>query len=443
MLNRLGDRYGEALVRRLTENIALSPDLVAEIVERADGVPLFVEELTKAVVESADSDVRVAAGSASMMAHSVPATLHASLMARLDRLGPTAREVAQIGAVLGREFSYELIDLVARRPETELRAALDQLGDAELLHCRGAAPLSTYLFKHALVQDASYSTLLHGRRQELHARVSATLEAHFADLVERQPELLAQHLTSAGDAERGADQWLKAGRLAAGRFAYFEAIAHFERGIGVLQGQPETTRDGSELALQMALGLCVFTAKGATDAKPHYTRALALAESRGEPHQQFEALFGVWQSTFSISGPVSRPFSERLLRMAEQVGDDGSRLQAHHSVWSTSWLCGEPAKTRVHADAGRRLYNPGHHASHRLIMEATIPVSAPVTLAPLPNGWSDIRRGRWRVSPMLWRWPSVSRTHSPCLLLFALPRWFSSIAASPSGPRGNSKPPKI
>jgi predicted ATPase len=302
------------------------------------------------------------------MTLSLPATLHTSLMARLDRLGPTAREVAQVGAVLGREFVYGLIEPVAQLPENELQATLGQLRDAELLFCRGTAPHSTYLFKHALVQDVAYSTLLRVRRQELHARVAAALEVHFADLVERQPELLAHHLTAAGDAEHAADQWLKAGRLAAARLAYLEAIAHFERGLTVLEVLPEgPVRDGLELALQLALGLCVFTAKGATEAKSRYMRALALAESRGEPKQQFEALFGVWQSTFSIGGPVSKPFSEQLLQMAEQVDDDGSRLQAHHSVWSTSWLCGEPAKTRSHADAGRRLYDPGRHASHRLV----------------------------------------------------------------------------
>src|SRR4051812_22549278 len=156
-LNRLGNRDGEALVRRLTGNDGLSPEIVAEIVERADGVPLFVEELTKAVLENASHENRVAAVLAATLprALSVPATLYTSLMARLDRLGPAAREVAQLGAVLGREFSYELIGPVAGRSEKALQAALGQLGDAELLFCRGTAPHSTYLFKHALVQDAA------------------------------------------------------------------------------------------------------------------------------------------------------------------------------------------------------------------------------------------------------------------------------------------------
>src|SRR5712692_1428275 len=191
-LNRLDERDGEALVQTLAGNAALTADIIAEIVERTDGVPLFVEELTKAVLEGAGQGDQVAAvlGTASLAALSVPATLHASLMARLDRLGPAAKEIAQIGAVLGREFTYELMDHVAARPDLDV--ALGQLGDAGLLFCRGVPPQSSYLFKHALVQDAAYSTLLRGRRQELHARVAAVLEQHFADLAERQPELLAQ-----------------------------------------------------------------------------------------------------------------------------------------------------------------------------------------------------------------------------------------------------------
>ena len=238
-----------------------------------------------------------------------------------------------------------------------------------LLFCRGTAPHASYLFKHALVQDAAYSTLLRGRRQELHARVAAALEEHFADLVERQPELLAHHLTAAGDTERAVDQWLKAGRHAAARLAYLEAIAHFERGLGLLHSLPESpVRNGREIELQLALGLCLFTAKGAVEAKPPYMRALELAERSGEPQQRFEALYGVWQSTM-VSGGIAAasPLSERLLRMAEREGDDGLRLQAHHSGWSTWCYAGDPAKTREHADAGRLLYDPEKHASHRFV----------------------------------------------------------------------------
>jgi class 3 adenylate cyclase/tetratricopeptide (TPR) repeat protein len=370
-LSRLGERDGEALVHKLAGDAALAAEIVSEIVERTDGVPLFVEELTKAVLENAGQRDRVTAvlGAASHAAQSVPPTLHASLMARLDRLGPVPKETAQIGAVLGREFSYELIEPVAQRPEWELQAALGQLVDAGLLFCRGAPPHAAYLFKHALVQDAAYETLLRGRRQELHGRVSAALETHFADLVERHPELLAHHLTAAGDTERAAHQWLKAGQHAAKQSAYLEAIAHLERGLGLLHSLPESPdRDGCEIDLQLALAGCLLTAKGAAAAKLAYMRAFDLAESSGSPQQRFDALYGVWQSTNMAGGSAAAsPLSARLLSITEQEADDGLRLQAHHSAWATWAFAGDPAKTREHTDAGRLLYDPEKHAYHRFV----------------------------------------------------------------------------
>jgi class 3 adenylate cyclase/tetratricopeptide (TPR) repeat protein len=370
-LSRLAERESEALVHKLAGKAALTAEIVAEIVERTDGVPLFVEELTKAVLESAAQSDQVTAvlGGASHAAHSVPATLHASLMARLDRLGRLPKEIAQIGAVLGREFSYELIEPVARRSERELRAALGQLSNAGLLFCRGTAPHASYLFKHALVQDAAYGTLLRRRRQELHGRVATALETHFADLVQRQPELLAHHLTAAGDTKRAAQQWLKAGRHAAAQSAYLEAIAHLERGLGLLHSLPESPdRDRCDIDLQLALAVCLLTAKGPAAAKLPYMRAFQLAESGGSPQQRFDALYGVWQSTNMSGGSAAaRPLSARLLSMTEQEGDDGLRLQAHHSAWATLAFAGDPAQTRHHTDAGRLLYNPEKHASHRFV----------------------------------------------------------------------------
>ena len=231
-LARLGERDGEALVQKLAGNTALAADIVAEIVERTDGVPLFVEELTKAVLESAAQGDRVVAvlATTSLAALSVPATLHASLMARLDRLGPAAKEIAQIGAVLGREFAYELIEPVAQRSAAELQAALDQLGEAGLLFCRGTAPHSSYLFKHALVQDAAYSTLLRGRRQELHARVADTLErARVIDRAAVRPEILAYHLAQTASTDRAVAYLREAAQVAAERWANAEAVQHLSR----------------------------------------------------------------------------------------------------------------------------------------------------------------------------------------------------------------------
>jgi len=366
-LNRLAGAEGAKLVEELSGDVGLSREVVDEIVERADGVPLFVEELTKAVLESADGDVMSAASPSP--AASIPATLHASLIARLDRLGPLAREVGQIGAVIGREFGYELIDAVTEKPAAELRGGLDRLAEAGLLFCRGVAPHSSYLFKHALVQDAAYGTLLRARRQELHARTAAVLERDFSDLIERQPELLAHHLTAAGDTARAVEQWLKAGRHAAARTTHLEAIGHFDRGLAVLASLPQgPARDMREIELQLARGLAYFTAKGlvAAEAAGAYARARELAETRGEARQLFTAIYGLWQSASGSGTAVEcTRLSNRLQQLAVAAGDDDLRLQAHHSAWATYLFAGVPAAASEHAEAGRQLYDPELHRSHR------------------------------------------------------------------------------
>jgi len=365
-LNRLSEREGSALVERLAGNAGLSSESVGEIVQRADGVPLFVEELTKAVLETGDRAAALAASPSSTLA--IPATLHASLIARLDRLGPVAKEVGQVGAVIGREFGYDLIEQVAQRPAAELGAGLDRLAEAGLLFSRGVPPQSSYLFKHALVQDAAYSTLLRARRQQLHARVATVLEQDFADLVERQPEILAYHLTAASDAERAVDQWLKAGQHAATRLAHFEAIRHFDRGLATLAALPEgPARDGREIELQLARGLSLFTVEGyiSVAAAQAYARARELAERRGDASQLFTAVFGLWiSSTGSGNFLDCRRLSDRLLRLTADTADDGLRLQAHHSVWTTCLYAGDPAAAREHCEAGRRLYDPERHRLH-------------------------------------------------------------------------------
>jgi predicted ATPase len=365
-LNRLGRRDGAALVERLAGNVGLSREIVGEIVERADGVPLFVEELTKAVLESGDRNAILAASPSPAL--SIPATLHASLIARLDRLGPIAKEIGQIGAVLGREFGYDLIEPVAQRPDAELRLGLDRLAEAGLLFCRGVAPQSSYLFKHALVQDAAYSTLLRARRQELHARVAVALERHFTDLVERQPEVLAHHLTAAGDNKRAVDQWLKAGKHAAARSGHLEAISHFGRGLAVLTSLPEAlTRERHEIEFQLAIGMSSLAAKGfgSSEAALAYARARELCEKRSDPQHLFAALWGLWLSNQSRSASeAARSISDKLLELTRTEDDWGRRLQAHHTAWTTRFFHGEPASCRDHCQKGLRLYNPVMHRSH-------------------------------------------------------------------------------
>jgi class 3 adenylate cyclase/tetratricopeptide (TPR) repeat protein/energy-coupling factor transporter ATP-binding protein EcfA2 len=369
-LNRLGGHDGAALVERLAGNAGLPRETVDEIVERADGVPLFVEELTKAVLETGEGDNRVAAvlAASPLPNLAIPATLHASLIARLDRLGPIAKEVGQIGSVIGREFGYDLIEQVAQRSAAELRSGLDRLVEAGLLFCRGVAPQSSYLFKHALVQDAAYGTLLRARRQELHARVAAALERHLADLVERQPELLAHHLAAAGEASRAVAQWLKAGQFAAGRSAHIEAIAHYGHGLALLSSLPDAPdRDRQEISLQLALGLSLGTARGFSSAEVAgaYARARELCEKPGEGAQLFAALWGLWISNQRRGvHEECRGLSKTLLDLTRDSSDHGLRLQAHHSAWTTSFYCGEPLICREHCLEGRHLYDPVEHGSH-------------------------------------------------------------------------------
>jgi len=372
-LNRLAGRDSTALVERLAGNSGLSRETVDEIAERADGVPLFVEELTKAVLETGGRDDRIAGmlAASSLPDHAIPPTLRASLIARLDGLGQIAREVAQVGSVIGREFGYDLFEQVAQRPAAELRPGLDRLTNAGLLFCRGVAPQSTYLFKHALIQDAAYGTLLRDKRREMHGRVAAALEQYFADLVERQPELLAHHLTAAGGIGRAVLQWLKAGKYAAARLAYLEAIRHFDRGLATLATLPEgPARDGQEIELQLARDPSLFTAKGfiSAEATNAYARACELAEPRGDTNQLFAAVHGLWQAAAGSGRLIAaRGLSDRLLQLTAGTAEVGLRLQAHHSAWTTYIRAGELAAARDHCKAGRRVYDPERHRQHRLL----------------------------------------------------------------------------
>jgi predicted ATPase len=240
------------------------------------------------------------------------------------------------------------------------------LDDAGLLFCRGTPPHASYLFKHALVQDAAYGTLLRSRRQELHARVAAVLEREFADLVERQPELLAHHLAASGNSGQAVDQWLKAGQRAAARSAHSEAISHFARGIAVLTSLPESPeRNRQEIELQLAKGLSLLTAKGftSTEAVEAYGRAKDLCEASGDADHLFVALWNLWMTTSVRSPDAARPLSNRLLSLTKTQENSALRLDALHSGWFTRFGAGEPEPARSHCDEGRRLYDFERHRS--------------------------------------------------------------------------------
>jgi class 3 adenylate cyclase len=310
-LTRLGRRDGAALVERVVREKTLPAEVSAQIVTKTDGVPLFVEELTKAVLESGllrDAGDRYEL-SGPLPPLAIPSTLHDSLLARLDRLA-LVKEVAQIGAAIGREFSHALLAAVAERPEAELEAALDQLVSSELVFRRGAPPEATYSFKHALVRDAAYGTLLKSKRQHLHARIVQVLEERFPEAVQMQPELLAYHCTEAGLAEMAIDYWHKAGQRAIGRSAMAEAVAQLRMGLELLQGLPSAPdRDRREFHLQTSLGMALNHSR----VKRPRRRAKPTAERTSCAGGSVRT-----SSSFPCS-LVSGPFTQRERRMLRRL----------------------------------------------------------------------------------------------------------------------------
>ena len=372
VLNRLGEREAAAIIVRLVGNKELPADVMAEIVERTDGIPLFVEEMTKAVLEAENegaTERAVVAIPPSSVA--VPASLHASLMARLDRLG-SAKEVAQIGAVIGREFRHALIAAVAGKGEPELRSALDRLIDAGLLFRQGMAPHATYLFKHALVQDAAYGTLLRDPRRALHARITETIESQFADIAESQPELLARHCTVAGLIEKAAGLWGKAGQRSLARSALVEAVEQLTRALGQIADLPATPALRREqIKLQVALINPLLHVKGyaAPESKAAVERARLLieqSEALGEPPEDplllFSVLYGFWvANAVAFHGDVAREFAAQFLALAEKQKAIVQLMVGHRLMGTSLLLTGDIAQGRTHLDQALALYDPAEH----------------------------------------------------------------------------------
>jgi class 3 adenylate cyclase/predicted ATPase len=356
-MSRLGRRQGADLVARVTGDKPLPAAIVEQIVARTDGVPLFVEELTKTVLESGllreAGDHYELSGPLPPLA--IPATLHDSLMARLDRLAPV-KEVAQIGAVIGREFSHALLAAVAPMSPNLLGDALEQLVASELVFRRGTPPEATYTFKHALVQDAAYQSLLKSRRQQLHARIAEALEQRFPDIDETHPEVLAQHLTDAGLAERAISYWRRAGELAAARSANVEAIAHLNKGlelVGTPSGAPEHLEN--ELALRLAIGGPLISLKGhpAPEVERNYSRAWELCDLLGRSAELFSVLRGLW-NYHMVRAELQQAdeLSSRLVVLAEQPGTPIHRALARRARASTLFYLGRFAESAAAAAEG-------------------------------------------------------------------------------------------
>jgi class 3 adenylate cyclase/tetratricopeptide (TPR) repeat protein len=365
-LNRLERPQVEALLTHLARGKSLPPEVVEHIVTKTDGVPLYVEELTRMLLDSEllreESDRYVLTGPLTTV--SIPDTLQDSLMARLDQL-QAAKEAAQMGAVLGREFSYEMLRAIASQDEETLQTGLAQLVEAELLYQRGRPPRAKYIFKHALIQDTAYQSLLRSTRQQVHARIAQVLEAQFPETVEAHPELLAQHYTRADLGEHAINYWQRAGQRANLRYAYMEAVQHFSTAVELLRGLPETPeRLQQELTLSVALGpALVATAGHASPAVLQvYSRARELCQRVAETPQLFPVLFGLWRFYLVVGEmQTDRELAEQLLRLARQAQDTERLCWGHSTLAVTLYIQGELSAAGGHFEQALRLSDSQHH----------------------------------------------------------------------------------
>ncbi len=371
-LNRLGEREIAAMIDGVAGNRALVPRIRQDIIERTDGIPLFAEEMTKAVLEAESEEAgERAAGAIPAASATVPASLHASLMARLDRLG-SAKATAQIGAAIGREFSHPILSAVVDKPEAELRSALDRLISAGLLFRQGLPPNANYLFKHALVQDAAYGTLLREPRRALHARIAETLERQFAEITKNQPELLARHCTEAGLIEKAAVLWGKAGERSLARSALVEAVEQYTRAldqIATLPAAPTLRRE--QIKFQVGLVNALMHTKGyaAPETKAALDRARSLiqqADTLGEPPEDplllFSPLYGLWAVNFlAFNGDIVCELASQFLALAEKPAATVPLMIGHRLMGTSLLFTGRLTEGQAHLDRAITHYDRMEH----------------------------------------------------------------------------------
>ena len=358
------------MIDNLAGDLPVSATIRQKVIERSDGVPLFVEELTKAVLDVENQSASDHITNVPRSSFEVPATLQASLMARLDRLG-AAKQVAQIGAAIAREFSYALLAAVAPQPEAELQSALDRLVAAGLLFRQGIPPHASYLFKHALVQDAAYGTLLREPRRALHARIAETLES-LAEIAESQPEVLARHCTEAGLIEKAASLWGRAGQRSLARSAFLKSVAQLTRALDQIAALPATpTLRREQIELQVALITPLVHVKGyaAPETKAASERALLLIDQAGalgerldDPLTLFSVLYGICVANLAaFNGPVVRELAAQFLALAEKQKATAP-VMIGHRLMGMSLLCtGKIVEGRAHYNHALALYAPAEH----------------------------------------------------------------------------------
>jgi class 3 adenylate cyclase/tetratricopeptide (TPR) repeat protein len=385
-LNRLPRRQGAEIIAYVTGGKALPKEISDQIVDRTDGVPLFIEELTKSVVESGlvteSGDRYFVAGPTAPLA--IPTTLHASLLARLDRLAPT-REVAQIGAALGRSFSHQLISAVAQMPQHKLHDALGQLVNAELIFRRGTPPDAEDTFKHALVQDAAYSTLLRSRRQQLHGGIVTTLEKQFPEVVTAQPALMAHHCIESALSEKAVDYWLKAGQQAAARSAVTEAVSQLRKGLDLLSSLPDGDwRRQRELDLLLVLRPALMASRGysAPDVGETIARARALAEQLGRSDDVIPLLHAQW-AYHLIRGELrlALPLAEQMEQIGQAQNDVAALFLGRSKNGTTQYFFGHLVAAHTLLEQSQELSDPAHRAAYTVLTGTDQHVMLPIYLA--------------------------------------------------------------
>ena len=371
-VHRLPREQIERMVEQVVGDGHLPNEIIWQLMDKTDGVPLYVEEMTKAVLESGVlkelNGQHELAGSHALL--SIPATLQDSLMARLDRL-VTAKAIAQSAAVIGREFSYVLLQAVSELDEATLQRDLGRLVESELVHQRGMPPQAVYTFKHALIQDTAYQSLLRRTRQQYHQRIAQVLAAQFPETAETQPELLAHHYTEAGLLAQAIPYWQRAGERAVERSANVEAVGHFTKGMELLKTLPATPeRTQQELELQIALGAPLIATKGwgAPECGKVYAQAHDLCRRVGETAQLFPVLLGLFAFYF-LRGEVqeARELGEQLLSLAQRMNDPDLLVEAHLALGCTLMYLGEFIPARELLQQGIALYDPQQHRSHAFL----------------------------------------------------------------------------
>jgi predicted ATPase len=367
-VNRLSQPQIERMMTHVAGGKPLPPQVLHHIIEKADGVPLFVEEMTKAILES--DHLQEVEGhyelTGALPTFAIPATLHDSLMARLDRL-VTAKAVAQYAAVIGRQFPYALLQAVSQLDAATLQRELGRLVEAEIVYQRGVPPQAMYTFKHALIQDAAAQSLLKSTRQQYHNRIAQVLDAQFPESAQAAPELLAYHYTEAGRSAQALPYWQRAGELASGRSANLEAISHFTTGIELLKTLPETPeRIQHDLTLHIALGAALQMAQGlsAPEVEHAYMQARSLCQQVGETPELVPVLYGLWR--FYLARPqlhTARELGETLLRLAQHAHDPAPAVIAHYALGVTwLWLGVLPA-ARMHLEEGIARFTPAQRSA--------------------------------------------------------------------------------